>query len=78
MSPEKITTTDEFIKGLWRENPVFVQVLGMCPVLAVTNATGWTGCHAGSSGIMAVRRLSLTARAAGTTAMAYALIPSFQ
>ena len=29
--------TDEFIKGLWRENPVFVQVLGMCPVLAVTN-----------------------------------------
>lgn len=32
------TTTDEFIKGLWRENPVFVQVLGMCPTLAVTNS----------------------------------------
>ncbi len=32
------STTDEFIKGLWRENPVFVQVLGMCPVLAVTNS----------------------------------------
>jgi electron transport complex protein RnfE len=31
------STTDEFIKGLWRENPVFVQVLGMCPVLAVSN-----------------------------------------
>lgn len=30
-------TTDEFIKGLWKENPVFVQVLGMCPVLAVSN-----------------------------------------
>ncbi len=29
--------TDEFIKGLWEENPVFVQVLGMCPVLAVSN-----------------------------------------
>ena len=29
--------TDTFIKGLWRENPVFVQVLGMCPVLAVSN-----------------------------------------
>ncbi|MCP3913081.1 MAG: electron transport complex subunit RsxE, partial [Actinomycetia bacterium] len=29
--------TDEFIKGLWRENPVFVQALGMCPVLAVSN-----------------------------------------
>ncbi len=29
--------TDTFIKGVWRENPVFVQVLGMCPVLAVSN-----------------------------------------
>ena len=28
----------EFIKGLWRENPIFVQVLGMCPALAVTNS----------------------------------------
>ena len=26
----------EFIKGLWRENPVFRIVLGMCPTLAVT------------------------------------------
>jgi H+/Na+-translocating ferredoxin:NAD+ oxidoreductase subunit E len=24
-------------RGFWRDNPVFVQVLGMCPVLAVTN-----------------------------------------
>ncbi len=29
--------TDDFIKGLWRDNPVFVQVLGMCPALAVSN-----------------------------------------
>ena len=28
---------EEFIKGLWKENPVFVAVLGMCPALAVTN-----------------------------------------
>jgi electron transport complex protein RnfE len=28
----------ELLKGLWRENPVFVQVLGMCPALAVTNS----------------------------------------
>ncbi len=28
---------DDFLKGLWRDNPVFVQLLGMCPVLAVTN-----------------------------------------
>ena len=27
----------EFVKGLWKENPVFIQVLGMCPMLAVTN-----------------------------------------
>jgi electron transport complex protein RnfE len=29
---------DAFLKGLWKENPVFVQLLGMCPVLAVTNS----------------------------------------
>jgi len=28
---------NDFLKGLWKENPVFVQVLGMCPVLAITN-----------------------------------------
>jgi electron transport complex protein RnfE len=28
----------EFIKGLWKENPIFVAVLGMCPSLAVTNS----------------------------------------
>jgi electron transport complex protein RnfE len=32
-----LPATDEFVKGLWRENPVFVQVLGMCPTLAVSN-----------------------------------------
>lgn len=26
----------DFLKGLWKENPIFVQVLGMCPTLAVT------------------------------------------
>ena len=26
----------EFTKGFIKENPVFVQVLGMCPTLAVT------------------------------------------
>ena len=38
MSTESASSTNEFVKGLWRENPVFVQVLGMCPVLAVTNS----------------------------------------
>lgn len=38
--PTKTTPSnmDEFLKGLWRENPTFVQLLGMCPVLAVTNS----------------------------------------
>ena len=30
--------TTEFMKGIVRDNPVFVQVLGMCPVLAVTTS----------------------------------------
>lgn len=30
-------STNDFMKGLWKDNPVFVQVLGMCPVLAVSN-----------------------------------------
>ncbi len=32
------TTGQEFIKGLWDENPVFRQLLGLCPTLAVTGA----------------------------------------
>jgi len=31
-------TWDSFSEGLWRNNPVFVMLLGMCPVLAVTNS----------------------------------------
>jgi len=37
MPKSKQDAYEEFIKGLWRDNPVFVQVLGMCPMLAVTN-----------------------------------------
>ncbi len=37
MTRSELTSTDDFVKGLWRENPVFVQVLGMCPALAVSN-----------------------------------------
>jgi electron transport complex protein RnfE len=32
------SAAETFMKGLWRENPVFVMLLGMCPVLAVTNS----------------------------------------
>jgi electron transport complex protein RnfE len=34
---EETTAQDELAKGLWQDNPVFVQVLGMCPALAVSN-----------------------------------------
>ncbi len=37
MLGKEVTHTDEFLKGIWRENPVFVQVLGLCPALAVSN-----------------------------------------
>ncbi len=36
--PTNANTYDEFMKGIWKENPVFVQVLAMCPMLAVTNS----------------------------------------
>ena len=32
----KFSLAQEFVKGLWENNPVFKQVLGMCPTLAVT------------------------------------------
>jgi electron transport complex protein RnfE len=31
-------TLDDLTRGLWRENPVLVQMLGLCPILAVTNS----------------------------------------
>jgi Na+-translocating ferredoxin:NAD+ oxidoreductase subunit E len=30
------TAIQEFLKGLWEENPVLVSLLGLCPTLAVT------------------------------------------
>ncbi|MEO8195322.1 MAG: electron transport complex subunit E [Thermoanaerobaculia bacterium] len=38
MSAEKSRFVPELTKGIFRENPTFVQVLGMCPALAVTNS----------------------------------------
>jgi electron transport complex protein RnfE len=37
MALKQVSPTDEFVKGLWRDNPVFMQVLGLCPALAVSN-----------------------------------------
>ena len=39
MSPAKPSTaTDDFVRCLWKENPTLVQLLGLCPTLAVTNS----------------------------------------
>src|SRR5271165_1440343 len=34
----ELKSRDPFLNGLWKQNPVFVQVLGMCPTLAITNS----------------------------------------
>ncbi|HDL89573.1 MAG TPA: electron transport complex subunit E [Thermodesulforhabdus norvegica] len=34
----EVSLGKEFTKGLWRENPVLVMLLGLCPTLAVTNS----------------------------------------
>lgn len=38
MSPRATTPSHDFFRGVWRENPVLVQLLGLCPALAVTNS----------------------------------------
>ena len=35
---EKINPTQNFVKGIVKENPVFVMLLGMCPTLGVTSS----------------------------------------
>jgi Na+-translocating ferredoxin:NAD+ oxidoreductase subunit E len=34
---DQATDMDTFLRGLSKENPVFIQMLGLCPVLAVSN-----------------------------------------
>jgi electron transport complex protein RnfE len=38
VNQEEPLTLDTFVRGIWKENPVFVTLLGMCPTLAVTNS----------------------------------------
>ena len=35
--PTKTTPGQDFTRGIWRENPVLIQMLGLCPALAVSN-----------------------------------------
>jgi electron transport complex protein RnfE len=34
---KQTTPMEDLLRGVWRENPVLVQILGLCPTLAVTN-----------------------------------------
>jgi electron transport complex protein RnfE len=36
MSQATAKNWDEFMEGIWKQNPTFVMILGMCPTLAVT------------------------------------------
>ncbi len=38
MTPKATTPAQDVLRGIWRENPVLVQLLGLCPTLAVTNS----------------------------------------
>jgi len=35
---KETTPQADLLRGIWRENPVLVQMLGLCPTLAVTNS----------------------------------------
>jgi len=39
-SDKKISLGNTFFAGIWKENPVFALLLGMCPTLAVTTTVG--------------------------------------
>ncbi|TWU43432.1 Electron transport complex protein RnfE [Novipirellula aureliae] len=47
LEKETMNDTNDFLDGIFKRNPVFVQVLGMCPTLAVTN----TGVNALAMGL---------------------------
>ena len=38
MTRQATTLNQDLLRGIWRENPVLIQLLGLCPALAVTNS----------------------------------------
>jgi len=38
MAKEKVSLVREYTKGVWKENPTLITLLGLCPTLAVTNS----------------------------------------
>ncbi|HNV77329.1 MAG TPA: Rnf-Nqr domain containing protein, partial [Gemmatimonadaceae bacterium] len=37
-APAEPPPMEDLVRGIWVENPVLVQMLGLCPTLAVTNS----------------------------------------
>ncbi len=48
MATKNNPLSEVFLNGFWKENPVLVLVLGMCPTLAVTN-TAYNGLGMGAA-----------------------------
>lgn len=59
-APGSAAAWDQLTEGLWRQNPVFVMMLGMCPTLAVT--------------VSAVNALSMGLATAGVLVASCALV----
>lgn len=55
-APPAPPVSQDFVNGFWTQNPVFVQVLGMCPVMAVSN----TAVNALAMGLATATVLVLT------------------
>ena len=49
MSPRQTTPTQDLLRGIWKENPVLIQLLGLCPALAVTNTVANSLAMAGAT-----------------------------
>ena len=54
-SHEETTPNEDLLRGIWRENPVLIQMLGLCPALAVTNTRGQQPRHGARDLLRAVR-----------------------
>ena len=55
----------DLLRGIWKENPVLVQMLGMCPTLAVTNTVA-NGLAMGARDLFVLVRVE-RARLAGAS-----------
>jgi electron transport complex protein RnfE len=57
-----MSISKEFVKGLWRDNPTFRLVLGMCPTLAVTtSATNGIGMGLATTFVLVCSNLVIAA-----------------